>query len=165
MAAKGEKEDKITFCDSVMSENGMRKRGPPSSGCCKMLDTLSLSCLGNCPVSVICINRNTLQVGVEKVVLNHSPDNCHVPNCTCSSFLIPMVLWGLPRLAWTIIIPCVWVEKGVWAGQDLSAEHVQLRRQEGMRTSWGTERWGQERFNQRISFDQIPNFCRQTKVM
>lgn len=85
MAAKGKKEDQT-------SEKGMRKRGPPSSGCCKMLNTLSLSCLGNCPVSVICMNRNTLWVGAEKVVLIDSPENCCVPNCAHRSSLIPMVL-------------------------------------------------------------------------
>lgn len=146
-----------------------KELGPPSSGCCKMLDILSLPCLGSCPVSMICVSINTLYVDVEKVVLIDSPENCHVPNCLCSFSLSPLVLWGLLRLARILIIPCVWVDKGMWIEQDYF-DRPECRacaaKQAGRNgnLSWGIERWGQEPFNQSISFDQSPNFCKQAKV-
>lgn len=68
---QGKKEDQMT-------ESGMRKS---SSGCCKMLGILSLPCLGNCPISMVCVSINTLYVDREKLVLTDSPENCYAPNC------------------------------------------------------------------------------------
>lgn len=58
-----------------MTKNGMRKLGLPSSGYHKVLDILRLPCLGNCPLSMICMSINTLYVDVEKVVLTDSPED------------------------------------------------------------------------------------------
>lgn len=150
---QGKKEDQMT-------ESGMRRS---SSGCCKMLGVFSLPCLGNYPISMVCVSINKY-VDMEKLVLTDSPENCYVPNCS------PLVLWGLPSLAQILTILYVWVEKGIWVEQDYFdrpkcrvCSAKQAGRNENL--SWQIEKWGQEPFNQSINFDQSPNFCRQTKVI
>lgn len=150
---QGKKEDQMT-------ESGMRKS---SSGCCKLLGILSLPCLGNCPISMVCVSINTLYVDREKLVLTDSPENCYAPNCN------PLVLWELPSLAQILTILWVWVEKGIWVEQDYFDRpecRVCTAKQAGRNEnlSWHIEKQRQEPFNQSINFDQSPNFCRQTKV-